>query len=56
LSTKQLKLISQGETLKDPDLDTAEERAKMMEALYKERSQFIFEGIAKNKKLLSQSQ
>lgn len=42
-------LKSPDDTLKDPDLDTAEERAKVMEALYKERSQFVFEDTAHDK-------
>jgi hypothetical protein len=42
-------LKGEGELVKDPDLDVAEERIKVMEALYKERSQFVFEDTAHDK-------
>ncbi|MEH2138561.1 hypothetical protein [Nostoc sp.] len=42
-------LKDDGELVKDPDLDVAEVRTKVMEALYKERQQFVFEDTAHDK-------
>ncbi|MGL5880981.1 MAG: hypothetical protein ACRC2V_24835 [Xenococcaceae cyanobacterium] len=39
----------QSDTLKDPDLKTAEERALVMEALYRDRTQFQFQDTAHDK-------
>ena len=35
--------------IKDPDLDIAEDRVKVMEGLYKQRTQFVFEDTAHDK-------
>jgi hypothetical protein len=42
-------LASEGDLIKDPDLDTAEKRAKVMEALYTQRQQLVFQDTAFDK-------
>ncbi|PLZ11279.1 hypothetical protein [Fischerella thermalis] len=39
-------LKADGDLIKDPDLDTAEDRAKVMEALYTQRQQLVFRDTA----------